>query len=517
MPANQPNTSTHLEVERKFDVVESTMSPSFEGIAAVARVQTSPIQSLDAVYFDTPAQDLARKNITLRRRTGGHDAGWHLKLPAGPDARTEIRAPLGGPDDTVPGELLDVVLAIVRDRPVAPVARISTKRESQVLYDVDGTALAEFSDDHVVAAIAWTPSPDDSGSAPDEQRWREWELELLDANLASAGAAGSDLLSRLSHRLLDAGAAPAGHGSKLARVLGTTSQSNDTRLPADPVHRAVAAQVEGLLVWDRAVRSDTDDAVHQMRVTTRKIRSLLRDSQDSFASADTAWVLDELRELAGVLGIARDAEVLAERYQNQLDGLAPDLVRGPVRERLVVGARRRYQTGLRRSLIAMRSQRYFRLLDALDAMVAEIPTAGEGEEQAPVTIDAAYKRVRKAAKAEEALNEEAQEEGPGHEVDEALHVIRKRAKRLRYTAGVTGAQKVAERAKAIQTLLGDHQDSVVSRQHLIAQVEAARAAGEDTFTYGLLYQREADLAEGCRQQLDAALRKLAEAVRKAKH
>ncbi len=511
MPANQPNSSTHLEVERKFDVVESTMSPSFEGIAAVARVDKSPIQSLDAVYFDTPAQDLARNKITLRRRTGGHDAGWHLKLPAGPDARSEIRAPLGGSGDTVPSELLDVVLAIVRDRPVEPVARISTERESQVLYSVDGTALAEFSNDHVTASAA---SPDDSGTDPAEQQWREWELEVLDTNLATNGAAGNDLLSRLSNRLLDAGAAPAGHGSKLARVLGATSQSSGTRLPADPVHRAVAEQVEGLLVWDRAVRSDTDDAVHQMRVTTRKIRSLLRDSQDSFGGADTAWVLDELRELAGVLGVARDAEVLAERYQDQLDELAPDLVRGPVRERLVEGAQRRYQTGLRRSLIAMRSQRYFRLLDALDSMVAEIPAAGDGEEQAPVTIDAAYKRVKKAAKAEKAV---AQEESQAHEVDEALHVIRKRAKRLRYTAAVTGAQKVSEQAKAIQTLLGDHQDSVVSRQHLIAQVKAARAAGEDTFTYGLLFQREADLAESCRQQLDAALHKLAKAVRKAKH
>ena len=97
----------------------------------------------------------------------------------------------------------------------------------------------------------------------------------------------------------------------------------------------------------------------------------------------------------------------------------------------------------------------------------------------------------------------------------ALHRIRKRAKRLRYTAAATGADKVSEQAKVIQTLLGDHQDSVVSREHLSQQAEAAHAAGEDTFTYGLLYQQEADLAEACRQQLDDALRKLDKAVRKA--
>lgn len=100
----------------------------------------------------------------------------------------------------------------------------------------------------------------------------------------------------------------------------------------------MAEQVEELLVWDRAVRADVFDAVHQMRVTTRKIRSLLKDAQAALGVSDDwsyTWVLDELRELAGVLGVARDAEVLEQRYQQELDRLAPELVRGPVRERLV--------------------------------------------------------------------------------------------------------------------------------------------------------------------------------------
>ena len=518
MPANAPKTSRHLEVERKFDVGESTVSPSFEGIASVARVEKSPIQSLDAVYFDTPAHDLARNKVTLRRRTGGADAGWHLKLPAGPDARTEVRAPLDASDEaTVPSELLDVVLAIVRDRTVEPVARITTQRESQVLYGAEGAGLAEFSNDRVTAWSAGAPGDSDSG--PAEQQWHEWELELLETEGATNETADTELLNRLSNRLLDAGAAPAGHGSKLARVLGETSQPNGTQPPADPLHRAVAEQIDQLLVWDRAVRADAPDAVHQMRVTIRKIRSLLRDSQDSFGSTDSEWVQAELRELAGVLGVARDAEVLGERYQRQLDLLAPELVRGRVRERLVKGAQRRYQTGLRRSLIAMRSQRYFHLLDTLDSLVAETPVPSSGEEPVAVTIDAAYKRVRKAAEAaEEGAQTGAQSGESGeHDRDLALHRIRKRAKRLRYTAAATGADKVSEQAKVIQTLLGDHQDSVVSREHLIQQTEAAQTAGEDTFTYGLLFQQEADLAESCRQRLDAALRKLAKAVRKARH
>jgi len=205
MAASTPKTSRHTEVERKFDVVESTVSPSFEGLSAVTRVERSPSQHLEAVYFDTPDHDLAAHHVTLRRRTGGSDAGWHLKLPAGQDTRTEVRAPLDeGDGRSVPDALKDVVLAIVRDRPLAPVARISTERTIDLLYGTDGSPIAEFSDDKVTASAG-------EGS---EQQWREWELELVEGAPAS-----HDLLERLANRLLDAGAEPAsgipindGHG-----------------------------------------------------------------------------------------------------------------------------------------------------------------------------------------------------------------------------------------------------------------------------------------------------------------
>ncbi|MDG4666394.1 CYTH and CHAD domain-containing protein [Mycobacterium sp. 236(2023)] len=509
MAPKSPETSSYTETERKFEVVESTVSPSFDGLSTVARVERSPSQSLSAVYFDTPDRDLARNKITLRRRTGGTDAGWHLKLPAGADTRTEVHAPLSDDESReqpeVPESLRDVVLAIVRDRPVAPVARIDTTRIVELLYAPDGSALAEFCDDHVTA----------SAIGGNELYWREWELELR----PGADAATFD---RLTNRLLDAGAAPAGHGSKLARVLASSKpESEDDSeegavepVPAstDPARRAVAKNIAELIEWDRAVRSDVWDSVHQMRVTTRKIRSLLQSSEGSFDIGDHEWILDELRELAGVLGVARDAEVLAERYERALDGLPESNVRGPVRERLVEGAKRRYQTGWRRSLTAMRTPRYFRLLDALEALVATAPpAAAAGEEPAELTIDSAYKRVRKAAKAARAAAKDP--ELDSDESNEALHRIRKRAKALRYTAAATGDSKVADRAKVIQTLLGDHQDSVVSRTHLSRQAEVAHTAGEDTFTYGLLYQLEDDLAARCEEQIEDALKALDKSVK----
>jgi hypothetical protein len=207
MSSNGP--SRYLEVERKFDVDASTQPPSFDGVSGVTRVEHAETQALDAVYFDTPSRDLALNRITLRRRTGGPDAGWHLKLPAGADARTEVRLPLDSGDD-VPSELLDVVAAIVRDRPVDPVARIATIRQVQLLHGADDVVIAEFCDDQVSAGQGA-----DGGIAP--QRWREWELELV------GNGTNTELMDQVSDRLFDAGAKPAGVGSKLARVLGTST------------------------------------------------------------------------------------------------------------------------------------------------------------------------------------------------------------------------------------------------------------------------------------------------------
>lgn len=491
----------HVEVERKFDVGPDGVTPCFDGLAAVNRVERQPTQALEALYFDTAGHHLAGNRITLRRRTGGPDSGWHLKLPAGPDARTEVRAPLDT-SSAPPDELVDVVRAIVRDRPLVPVAGISTVRNVTMLYGADDAELAEFCDDEVTARAI---DPGDGTAGPD-QSWHEWELELV----ASSGAkSDARLLDQLGNRLLDAGGFPAGHGSKLAKVLSTARPAPSAPAPSsDPVHRAVAEHIAELVEWDRAVRADTYDSVHQMRVTTRKLRSLLQSSSEAFGLTDDAWVLDELRQLAGVLGVARDAEVLAERYDRAIASLPPELVRGPVRERLVDGARKRYQAGLHRSLTAMRSSRYFRLLDALEQLVVDV-SAEHGRSQSQSSVDSAYRRVRKAAKS-------AADAAKGDR-DEALHRIRKGAKKLRYVAAATGESKVADRAKSVQTILGEHQDAVVSRIHLLQQAAAAHDAGEDTFTYGLLHQREDDLARSCHSQLDDALDLLRKTMHKAHH
>ena len=116
-----------VEVEQKYDAGTSTALPALVDIPGVGRVAQPVPDQLEAVYFDTPNLALAARRITLRRRTGGVDHGWHLKLPAGDDRRQGLHAPLGQPD-TVPAELTYHLHVYTRGEDLVPVARLTTQR-----------------------------------------------------------------------------------------------------------------------------------------------------------------------------------------------------------------------------------------------------------------------------------------------------------------------------------------------------------------------------------------------------
>jgi hypothetical protein len=205
----------HLEIEQKFDVDEDFARPDFgaglEGVTAAEPVT----YHLAATYFDTPDERLAANKITLRRRTGGTDAGWHLKLPEVEGARRELQEPLGaGGHDTVPERLAARVAAVTEGQPLTPIAQLDTERTVVTLTGSDGRVVAEVADDVVTArrlrgSAQGSASGRASGGAP--QRWREVEVEVPVAAPALQRAAAT--------LLREAGARPAGHSSKLARVL----------------------------------------------------------------------------------------------------------------------------------------------------------------------------------------------------------------------------------------------------------------------------------------------------------
>lgn len=73
-----------LEIERKYAVGAGFVLPDLSTVPGVVAVTSPHTYQLTAIYLDTPGLDLAAAHITLRRRSGGTDDGWHLKLPAGP-------------------------------------------------------------------------------------------------------------------------------------------------------------------------------------------------------------------------------------------------------------------------------------------------------------------------------------------------------------------------------------------------------------------------------------------------
>lgn len=208
--------SSSLEVELKFDVDEGTPLPDWTGLPAVASVSEPEPRDLDARYFDTADLALAHAGYALRRRTGGPDAGWHIKGPRVGDGRTEWHWPLGD-DETIPPGVHEAVRAAVpsaTDASLSPLARIRNARTAYHLLDADGAVLAEFVDDHVVATDERR-----GGGRGVEQTWREWELELGSAAPTDPAEIAA-FFAAAEQAMTAAGARPAASDSKLARTLG---------------------------------------------------------------------------------------------------------------------------------------------------------------------------------------------------------------------------------------------------------------------------------------------------------
>jgi hypothetical protein len=199
-----------LEIERKYDVGRGTRLPDLVGVGAIAVMESPTDTDLVAVYYDTDRLDVTRSRRALRRRTGGDDAGWHLKVaPEEAEGRTEHRWPLTD-DDVVPEDIVHALVAVTSGRPLRPVARVVNHRLTTRLLDAAGYPLAEFCDDHVLAEDLRDGS---------RRGWQEWEVELS-AAAPEHPAARSAFWSGIEQRITAAGARPSSSESKLARALG---------------------------------------------------------------------------------------------------------------------------------------------------------------------------------------------------------------------------------------------------------------------------------------------------------
>jgi CHAD domain-containing protein len=480
-----------LEREVKLGAGPAFHLPDLNGV--VEGVTASPPEAarLETVYFDTTDLRLARWGVSLRHRAG---EGWTLKLPP-------IRASVDGPGSPLlerdeltfqggakkpPAGAGAVIRAYVRRDELVPVARLSTIRRRVRLIDGAGSKLAEVVDDEVSVRDGRRVAA----------RFREIEVEV-------AGDDGAGIVGAVVARLRAAGAGAPDPTPKHIRALGPRAMEPPEVAPMvvapdsparDVIRSVIAQSVAALLYHDPLVRTSGDpEAVHQARVASRKLRSHLR----TFGSLlDPEWsdpLRSELGWLALGLGEVRDKEVLLERLRERAKSLpANDL-------RLAVGLLHLLDIeieSLRKKLMTdLDSPRYVELLDRLvDAAHAPV-TLPEADQPAsaalPLLATGPWRRLRNAV---------------GHladaPADADLHRIRILAKRARYAAEAVapvvgaGATAFARNAARLQTILGEHQDSVTAQ----AWLRGTRIGGRRAFVAGELIAMEHLAAEDARKK-----------------
>ncbi|WQQ28339.1 CYTH and CHAD domain-containing protein [Nocardioides bizhenqiangii] len=485
------------ELEGKYEPAAEAEMPDLTALDGIASVAGPETQELGATYFDTDRLALAAAGLTLRRRTGGGDAGWHLKVPSPDGGLDELREPVGGhAADVVPTSLERAVQLYARGQTLRPVAEIRTRRRIHRLCDADGRTMAELCDDLVTAD---TPGDLDGRSA---SSWREWEVELVDGDEALLETAGA---------LLEAtGARPAAGPSKLARALGNRIPKSLIHPDEPPGPKSSAAEVLGarlreqvseLKYRDPLVRHDAPDAVHRMRVAMRRLRSDLASYRPLLDRNRTEPRRDELKWIAGVLGDARDTEVMQARLSRLISEEPVELVMGPVAQRVDRQLAAAYRLAHRRAVEAIESPRYYALIDDLDALVTNPRWTSRARQPAadvlPARVAKAFKRLRRRV--------DAVAEAPDRQTrDHRLHEVRKAAKRARYAAEplvpVVGrdAERFVKATKKLQSVLGDYQDAVVTQPTLRQLAVQAHLDGDNAFTYGRLHGRQQALAASLR-------------------
>ena len=433
---NRPLASMKSAVERevKLTVAAAFKLPPLKGARLPAKLLTS-------VYFDTPDLRLARARITLRHRTQGRKSRWQLKLPLD-CGRREIEMP--GKPSAPPPQILDLLFIHLQGGTVQPVATLRTRRTGM---RVGGSRGADVVLDEV--AILKESS--------EVLMFREVEIEQLDGN--------ASLVNRLETTLRKAGATDHDGRPKIFRALDLPAPQR----PEPPERDAHAGahlryilgrQLNTLLSRDPGVRlgGDSED-LHQMRVATRRMRSILRVARPLLKPGWEEGLRDKLGWLGRQLGEARDLDVQIAYFKGQSDTVKP-------RERAAlerfIEFLQNQRSKVQEQLIShLRRRRYVKLINQLIPAVREPAMVSNVDITLPDLARKAFRKVRKAVKE---LGDSAS--------NAKWHCVRIRTKRARYAAELSescsgrAATRFIEKIKLIQDQLGDIQDAVIAEDHL---------------------------------------------------
>jgi CHAD domain-containing protein len=501
-PSHQESLEREIKLAVELDFELPELPQGFAG------VERRPEQHLRTVYFDTAEFRLWRSGITLRHRSGEEPGAgvWTLKLPAPSEGPVLDRTELvwRGSSGSLPEEAVSVLRGVTRSSPLRQIAELDTKRRRLMVADAAGVALGELDDDTVRVV----------GGGRDAMRFRQIELELAPG--------GDALVGPVLETLIRAGARQGG-AQKLATAADLPPRSRPGvaaraggSVVGDLVRLSLVAALDRLLESDYLLRIDPADppveGVHQARVATRRLRSELKLLRSAL---DRSWVRrirGELKWLGGVLGGVRDDDVLAPLLEGDGDGSAFD-ADGRRDLRSMLDEQRR---GHCRDLAAaLASDRYLTLLDQLDEAGRHPPfdeRRSAGGHRPPVAHRPA-KAILPGLVGQRwrSLRTVIREAGR-HPSDHDLHLMRIRAKELRYAAETAApvlgkaARRMAAAAEAAQNVLGAHQDAACAELWLRNRAMEGTLAA--SYSSGRLGAEQARSRQALRRSWRSVWRKL---------
>jgi CHAD domain-containing protein len=299
-----------------------------------------------------------------------------------------------------------------------------------------------------------------------------------------------DTIDRDSEPSEDPDAGLAGGASAIARLSASPPSSQKRLEPLTVWLRANAVELVRLEV---GVRRGEVEAIHRCRVATRRLRSCLGTFGGAFQRGPARHLRSELAWLGGRLGAERDAQVVSERVDRDLDDLPRTEIVRSLRSSLDSRTHTEVDGAHRRLVAALDSARYLALLEELVVFAESPPYRTKAPSRSWLRArlsDTVRDAERLAARAK-------RRKGPRREI--ALHEVRKQAKHVRYAAEVLvpllgqPAQRLARSFEGLQEALGEHHDAVVTRG--LFREEASRSEardGERGVAYSELFTQEND-------------------------
>lgn len=486
---------------------------SADGPASPPRVAfgaSAPSEIVDT-YLETPDWRFHRAGLAVRVRAsdGSFEASIEPLGPAPEDGGLppELRSPLPSGEaaallasDTRGGAW---ARSLAGKQPLGPLFTLRSTRHTRSIL-LDGKPVGEI----VLGETTFDPPP-----ARDSVRLRRVRVEVEPSSAEQLRPFVEDL--RTACRLTETTASEFQVGLlALDRTplgipdLGSVAISDEPGM--GELGYAVLRRIFlAYLMNEPGTRIGEDiEALHDMRVATRRIRAALRLFGPALPLR-AGRLQDELRWIAGLLGGVRDLDL-------QLSWLASWAAKAAPEDQAALGqmssalAKRR-ERARRRMLEALESRRHARLVTRMTDMLRRGPPrrspAARVRAQAafPGLIERRHARVRKAGKGL----------GP-NSAPERFHRLRIRCKRLRYAVenasdlyGAAASDYIDTLAR-VQDILGLHQDAVVavSRLHDLLQSRSPRMPPRVIFMMGRASQRYEQQAAKQRKRLQKAYLRL---------